>query len=57
MAVLETELGRADESLAGLKKDPETKFLVSRVKRLQDLNRQANRLLDNPLVKLFSKWG
>lgn len=57
MAVLETDLGQADAALAGLKKDREAKFLVSRVERLHHLNQRAGRLLDNPLLKLFSKLG
>ena len=57
MAVLETELGHADEALAGLKKEAGAKFLAARVARLHQLNKRAGRLLDNPLVKLFSKLG
>ena len=57
MAVLEAELGRADESLAELKREPEVKFLIQRVARLRQLNHRAGRLLDNPLLKLFSKLG
>lgn len=57
MSALETDLKSADESLAGLKKDAGTKFLAGRVARLHQLNRRAGRLLDNPLVKLFSKLG
>jgi DNA-binding transcriptional regulator GbsR (MarR family) len=57
MAVLETDLGRAEEALAGLKKEEGTRFLASRVARMRELNRRAGRLLDNPLVKLFSKLG
>lgn len=57
MAVLETDLGRADEGLAGLKKDAGTRFLASRVTRMRELNRRAGKLLDNPLLKLFSKLG
>ena len=57
MAVLETDLKQADDALADLKKEAEAKFLAARVKRLHDLNRQAGRLLDNPLVKLFSKMA
>ena len=55
MAVLETDLTQADDELAGLRKEAEAKFLASRVKRLHDLNRQAGRLLDHPLMKLFAK--
>ncbi|HPA05911.1 MAG TPA: MarR family transcriptional regulator [Candidatus Hydrogenedentes bacterium] len=57
MSALETDLKLADESLAGLKKDAGAKFLSGRVARLHQLNRRAGRLLDNPLVKLFSKLG
>lgn len=57
MAVLETDLGQADAALAGLKKEPGSKFLAARVARLHQLNRRAGRLLDNPLLKLFSKLG
>lgn len=57
MAALETELGQADEALARLKKEAGVKFLTSRVARLHQLNRRAGRLLDNPLVKLFSELG
>ena len=57
MSALETDLKLADESLAGLKKDGPAKFLAGRVARLHQLNQRAGRLLDNPLVKLFSKLG
>ena len=57
MAVLEAELSHADEALAGLKKETRSKFLAGRVARLRQLNQRAGRLLDHPLVKLFSKLG
>lgn len=57
MAVLETDLGRAEEALEPLKANGETKFLESRVTRMRELNRRAGKLLDNPLIKLFSKLG
>ena len=57
MAVLETELQQAEAALAPARREPEAKFLAGRVSRLRDLNRRAERLLDNPLVKLFSKLG
>ena len=57
MAVLETDLGQADAALAGLKKEAGTRFLAARVARLHHLNQRAGRLLDNPLLKLFSKLG
>ena len=57
MAQLETDLKRADESLAGLKKAAGAKFLAARVARMRDLNRRAGRLLDHPLLKLFSNLG
>jgi DNA-binding transcriptional regulator GbsR (MarR family) len=57
MALLEADLMQASEALAARKKKTETKFLAARVERLRQLNRRAGRLLDNPLVKLFSKLG
>ncbi len=57
MAVLDADLAQAAEALAGARKDEPEKFLAGRVARLRDLNRRAERLLDNPLVKLFSKLG
>ena len=57
MAVLATELDHADEALAGLNKEAGAQFLALRVARMRQLNRRAGRLLDNPLVKLFSKLG
>jgi len=57
MSALETDLKQADEALAGVKKDAAAKFLSGRVARLHQLNQRAGRLLDNPLVKLFSKLG
>ncbi len=57
MAVLETDLGRAGEALGGLESDERTQFLESRVARMRKLNQKAGQLLDNPLVKLFSKLG
>mgnify|MGYP003588034722 CR=1 FL=1 len=56
-AVLDADLEQAAEALAGARKDEREKFLAGRVARLRDLNRRAERLLDNPLVKLFSKLG
>lgn len=57
MSVLETDLKQAGEALAGVKKEPGAKFLAARVARLHQLNRRAGKLLDNPLIKLFSKLG
>ena len=57
MAALETELSQADESMAEMKKEAGAKFLMARIARLRQLNRRAGRLLDHPLVKLFSKLG
>ena len=57
MAVLDADLEQAAEALADARKDEPEEFLAGRVARLRDLNRRAERLLDNPLVKLFSKLG
>lgn len=57
MAALETDLERADGALAGLKKQPEARFLASRVGRMRELNRKAERLLDHPVLKLVAKFG
>ena len=57
MAVLDADLEHADEVLAARKKEAGAKFLAARVARMRELNRRAGRLLDNPLVKLFSKLG
>ena len=57
MAVLDADLEHADEVLAERKKEGGAKFLAARVARMRELNRRAGRLLDNPLVKLFSKLG
>lgn len=57
VSVLETDLNQANEALQGLPKNPDVKFLTGRIARIYQLNRQAERLLDNPLVKLFSKLG
>ena len=57
MAVLETDLGRAEESLNRQEADGDIQFLESRVARMRKLNHRAGQLLDNPLVKLFSKLG
>lgn len=57
MAVLEADLGRAEEALGALKKGADAKFLAARVARMRELNRRAGRLLDNPLLKLFSRLG
>ena len=57
MAVLETHLQQADEALEGLGRNPDARFLAARVSRLHQLNRRAAKLLDNPLLKLFSKLG
>ena len=55
MALLETDLKQADETLSRREKDPEAKFLAARVARLHQLNVRAGRLLDSPLAKLFAK--
>ncbi|MGD9781165.1 MAG: GbsR/MarR family transcriptional regulator [Kiritimatiellia bacterium] len=58
MSALETDLRQADEALAGTsKRDSPARFLAARVARLRQVNQRAERLLDNPLVKLFSKLG
>ena len=58
MALLETDLKQAEETLSrGGEKDSGAKFLAARVARLHQLNVRAGRLLDNPLVKLFSNLG
>ena len=57
MAVLETDLGRAEEALEELAPDEKSRFLESRVARMRELNRRIGKLLDNPLVKLCSKLG
>lgn len=54
---LDADLQAAEESLAGLKREAGARFLAARVKRVRDLNRQAERLLGNPLVKWFAKLG
>jgi|LSQX01.3.fsa_nt_gb DNA-binding transcriptional regulator GbsR (MarR family) len=54
MAVLETDLREARRGLSGLPPDADAKFLAARVKRLHQLNRRAEMLLDNPLINLFS---
>ena len=56
-AALDADLQAAEESLAGLKREAGARFLAARVKRVRDLNRQAERLLGNPLVKWFAKLG
>ena len=46
-----------DEALGGLPREAGTKFLAGRMERMRQLNRRAEKLLDNPPVKLFSKLG
>ena len=55
MALLETDLKQADETLSRREREPGAKFLAARVARLQQLNVRAGRLLDSPLAKLFAK--
>lgn len=55
MAVLQTDLKLAHDALAGRERDKGAVFLAGRVARMQDLNRRADRLLDNPLLRLFSR--
>lgn len=57
MAVLDADLERAGKELDGLGPDPKAEFLTSRVARMRKLNRRAESLLENPLVKLFAKLG
>ncbi len=55
LAALGTELDEAEIELKQAPKGADAKFLSARVRRLRDLNRRAARLVDNPLVNLFSK--
>ena len=57
MSAFETDLRHADESLAGMRKEAGAKFLAGRVARLHQLNRRAEKLIDNPLVRVFTKLG
>lgn len=57
VTALATDLREAQEALASARPDPASAFLLSRVRRLQDLSRRADRLLAQPLLKLFSKLG
>jgi hypothetical protein len=38
-----------------LPRDRETRFLASRVARMLELQRRAQRLLNNPLIKIFAR--
>jgi DNA-binding transcriptional regulator GbsR (MarR family) len=53
LALLEVDLRQADETLTALPRDRETRFLASRVARMRELQRRAQRLLGNPLVEMF----
>lgn len=55
ITALEADLRAAQSALAQQPKNPDARFLDGRVARLLDLNRQGERLLNNPLIKLFSK--
>lgn len=57
MASLDSDLRHADASLAGIEKTNGAAFLAGRVARLQQLNKRAEQLLNNPFIKLFSKLG
>ncbi|MCZ7592837.1 MAG: MarR family transcriptional regulator [Kiritimatiellae bacterium] len=57
LASLDSDLRHAGSALADAGKTTNVTFLVDRVARLQQLNKRAEQLLDNPLIKLFSKLG
>ena len=57
LALLETDLKQADEALADLKKEAGGKFLARRVARLHQLNQRAGKLLNHPILNLFTKLG
>lgn len=55
LALLEVDLRQAYETLTALPRDRQTRFLASRVTRMLELQRRAQRLLGNPLVKMFAR--
>lgn len=57
MAEWETDLKQADIALSKSAKGNDEKFLARRVARLHQLCHRGERLLDNPLLKLFSRLG
>ncbi len=57
MAALTTQLQQADVALESLGKDSNALFLAARVARMKELNRRTDRLLENPLLRLFAKLG
>lgn len=57
MASLDSDLRHASSALADADKTTNATFLANRVARLQQLNKRAEHLLNNPFIKLFSKLG
>lgn len=57
LVALETCLQQADVGLDRHRKDAGAQFVGRRVARLRDLARKTDRLLANPLVRLFAKLG
>ncbi|MBM9538574.1 GbsR/MarR family transcriptional regulator [Desulfobulbus alkaliphilus] len=55
MALLEIDLAEVSAELADFPGEEKARFLAVRVARIRDLNQRAERMLDHPLTKLFSK--
>jgi DNA-binding transcriptional regulator GbsR (MarR family) len=55
MNLLGTELQQAEITLSGTSSDPESEFILGRVKRAKALRDTAMSALDNPLVKLLTR--
>jgi DNA-binding transcriptional regulator GbsR (MarR family) len=55
MNLLGTELQQAEITLSGTSSEPESEFILGRVKRAKALRDTAMSALDNPLVKLLTR--
>lgn len=55
MSLLGTELGQAEAELKASAGEPETEFILGRVKRARKLRDTAMSVLENPVVKLLTR--
>lgn len=57
MAALDVQLRQANVDLETFGKESDAVFLAARVARMRELHRRTDRMLENPLLRLFAKLG
>lgn len=55
MELLATELSQAEATLKSVNADPDTEFVLGRVRRARKLREKAMAVLENPVIKLLTK--